>query len=148
MTLSGRDFLKEIDFSPEELTHLIDLAAHLKSVFGSNVTSRLEAYAEQQASGKFAPNWWSGHELRSVVRRESRAAERARAEGQRMDIDTAQLDRLRARIGSDLHDYSRSQGPEGIAKYNDYVIKSAELNALKAEAQELMTQRDNEARQA
>ena len=28
--LRKRDFLKEIDFSPEELTHLIDLAAHLK----------------------------------------------------------------------------------------------------------------------
>lgn len=31
MNLKGRDFLKELDFSPDELTYLLDLAQHLKT---------------------------------------------------------------------------------------------------------------------
>lgn len=31
ISMQGRDFLKELDFSPEELTWLLDLASHLKS---------------------------------------------------------------------------------------------------------------------
>ena len=41
MNLKGRDFLKLIDFSPEEITYLIDLAAALKAKKGSGVPHRL-----------------------------------------------------------------------------------------------------------
>ena len=33
MNLKGRNFLKLLDFTPEEITYLIDLSAELKETF-------------------------------------------------------------------------------------------------------------------
>ena len=41
MNLKGRDFLKLLDFTPEEITYLIDLAAELKAKKKAGVPHRL-----------------------------------------------------------------------------------------------------------
>ena len=41
MNLKGRDFLKLLDFTPEEITYLIDLAADLKAKKKAGVPQRL-----------------------------------------------------------------------------------------------------------
>ena len=33
MDLKGRNFLKLLDYTPEEMTYLLDLAAELKAIF-------------------------------------------------------------------------------------------------------------------
>ena len=41
MNLKGKDFLKILDFSPEELQSLLDLAADLKEKKKNGITHRL-----------------------------------------------------------------------------------------------------------
>ncbi|MEQ8822747.1 MAG: hypothetical protein RIC14_00055 [Filomicrobium sp.] len=90
-----------------------DVMTHLEDRLGSEVASRIRAFSDARAKGRFVPSVQGLRDLRTAIGKEIEAAGKQRAQGETKTADEAMLSRLYDSLSQDIQGFLRAAGPDG-----------------------------------